>query len=224
MANLPRLLLLCLVTVLSSARLSAQAVFTNAIVGPNPSAANPFTSGQIAASALSVSGIGRGTGLTASSASDRYSASGWNSSSLDLNDYFTWALAPTTGHALSLTSFVYSGQASGSGPTSLSFRSSLDSFSAGIGTPVTSGATLSLSDAIFQDLTTPIEFRLYGWSASSSGGTFSVNDFSFNGTVSALSAVPEPSTYAAIAGLLALAAAMYRRQRQRSPAANPPPT
>ena len=67
---------------------------------------------------------------------------------------------------------------------------------------------------MFSGLTSPVEFRLYGWGASSGTGTFSVNDFTFNGT---LSAVPEPSTYAAIAGVAGLAVALVRKRGRRRP-------
>jgi hypothetical protein len=192
-------------------RLAAQAVFTNPITATNPSTSNPFTAGQTVDDHLSVSGIGRGSGITASSAADRYSASNWNSASLNTTDYFTWTLTPSTGYQLNLSSFVYTGQASGTGPTSFALRSSVEGFSTNIGAPTAGGTTITLTSSAFQGLTDSVEFRLYGWNASSSSGSFSVNDFTFNGT---LSAVPEPSTYATLAGLLTLGAAIIRRRRR----------
>jgi hypothetical protein len=43
------------------------------------------------------------------------------------------------------------------------FRTSVDGFIAEVGTPVASGATINLSSALFQNVTAPIEFRLYGY-------------------------------------------------------------
>lgn len=40
---------------------------------------------------------------------------------------------------------------------------------------------IDLSASQFQNITSPITFRLYGWNASGASGTFSVNDFTFNG-------------------------------------------
>jgi trimeric autotransporter adhesin len=191
--------------------LCAQAIFTNPITATNPSASNPFTAGQTVDDHLNVSGIGRGSGITASSAADRYSASNWNSASLNATDYFTWTLTPVTGYQLNLSSFIYIGQASGTGPTSFALRSSVDGFSTNIGTPPAGGTTITLTSSAFQGLTESVEFRLYGWNASSASGSFSVNDFTFNGM---LSAVPEPSTYAALAGLATLGAAIIRRRRR----------
>jgi hypothetical protein len=49
----------------------------------------------------------------------------------------------------------------------------------------------------------PIEFRLYGYSAGATTGTYSVNDYSFDGTVNGVDAIPEPSTLALLgAGVL----------------------
>jgi hypothetical protein len=199
----------------------AQAIFSNPITGTNPSTSNPFTTGQTVATNLTATGIGRGTGITGSNANDRYAATGWNSAALTTTDYFTWTLTPAAGYQLDLVSFSYTGQASASGPTTFAFRSSIDSFTANIGTPTVSGTTITLSSSAFQGLTGPIEFRLYGWNASGATGTFSVNDFTFNGTLSA-SAIPEPSTYAAMAGLLTLGAAAVRRHRRtKQPAPAP---
>lgn len=213
------LLLFFFATILPSAELSAQAVFSNTITGTNPNTSNPYTTGQTVNSSLTATGIGRGAGISGSNATDRYTATGWNSASLDANDYFTWTITPTGGATLNLTSFVYTGQASGTGPTTFSFRTSADSFSTGLGTATATGATITLTGGAFQGLSSALEFRLYGWGASSASGTFSVNDFTFNGSVSA---IPEPSTYAALAGASALGLSIWRRRRRplaKSPSA-----
>ena len=110
---------------------------------------------------------------------------------------------------------MYTGQRSGTGPNSFAFRSSLDSYTANIGTPTATGATIDLSAAAYQDVGSPITFRLYGYNAGAAAGTFSVNDFTFNGTVS-LAAVPEPREYGvAFAGLLFVLVMIRRRQTAR---------
>jgi hypothetical protein len=193
--------------------LCGQAIFSNTITGTNPNLSNPFTTGQTVSSGLSVSGIGRGSGISGSNANDRYSATGWNSASFDSNDYFTWTLTPAAGTKLNLVSLTYTGQASASGPVNFTLRSSVDSFTTAIGTPTATGTTITLTSPSFQGLTSSVEFRLYGWAGSSGLGTFSVNDFTFSGT---LSAVPEPSTYAAIVGSAAFGAVVVVRRRGRT--------
>ncbi|MFN0035637.1 MAG: T9SS type A sorting domain-containing protein [Saprospiraceae bacterium] len=43
--------------------------------------------------------------------------------------------------------------------------------------------TIDLSGPSFQGLTSSITFRFYGWESTSAAGTFSINDFTFNGSV-----------------------------------------
>lgn len=180
-------------------------IWTNPITGTNPNTANPYSTGQTVAANLTVSGIGRSAGITGTAANDRYNASSWDTVAIDLTAYFTFTLTPTSSYEIDYTDFVYTSQASGTGPTSFAVRSSRDSFVANIGTPVASGATISLTGAAFQNITTATEFRVYGFGASSSAGTFSVNSFTFNGEV-----VPEPST--ALLGGLGLLALLRRRR------------
>ncbi|MFZ4678806.1 MAG: beta strand repeat-containing protein, partial [Flavobacterium sp.] len=165
-------------------------IFSNPITGTNPNTSNPYTTGQITNSNITVSGIGRGTGIAGTNANDRYTASGWNSTSLDINDYFEFTLTPNSGFTISFENFIYTGQASGTGATSVALRSSLDSFGSNIGSATITGSTITLSGLSYQNITTAIKFRLYGWGASAAGGTFSVNSFQFNGFVNQL---PAPS-------------------------------
>lgn len=190
MKNFPAVFaaLLAVCSIFAPAVSRADVIATNPITGTNPNTSNPYTTGQTVAPNLTFSGIGRGSGISGTNANDRYNATGWNTPALDANDYFTFTLTPATGYVLDLTSFAYVGQASGSGPTSFAFRSSLDGFSANIGSPTAAGTTISLTDAAFQGLSGPIEFRLYGWDASAAGGTYSINDFTFNGTIQAAAA------------------------------------
>lgn len=221
----PHLRFLAAATALAlTSTLSAQTLFTNPITATNPNTANPFSAGQITQPNLTATGIGRGSGLTSSNANDRYSATSWNSASLDANDYFTWTLTPATGYTLSLTNLIYTAQTSGTGPSNFSLRTSADTFTTSLGTPTATGATITLTGASFQGLTSSLEVRLYGWAATSTSGSFSVNDFSFNGS---MSAVPEPSTYATLAGAAALSFSCWQRRRQRltpSPPTPPPPS
>jgi hypothetical protein len=90
-------------------------------------------------------------------------------------------------------------QRSLSGPQNLALRSSIDSYTTNIWTitgipEAEQTSTIPLTAAAFQNLTTPITFRLYGWAATSGNGTFSVNSFTFNGAVT--------STSGAVAGTI----------------------
>jgi hypothetical protein len=166
--------------------LFAQSIFDNPITGTNTSAANPYTAGQTVDPNITVTGIGRGPGTLAANSIDSYNANNWNNGgAIDLTDYFTFTLTPNAGKAINFVSFVFTLQRSNQGPVNIALRSSVDAFTANIGSPATStGSTLntiSLSGASYQNITTAIEFRIYGWNSTNNGGALSVNDFTFNG-------------------------------------------
>jgi len=169
----------------------AQSIFENPITGTNPNTANPYTAGQTANANITVSGIGRGTGITGSNTNNRYNANGWNSIALDANDYFEFIITPNSGNAINFISVNFTLQNSASGPAAnWVLRSSRDGFTNDIGT-INSNATgvfntVMLSNPIFQNITAAITFRIYAWGASAGTGTFSVNDFVFNGVLGVL--------------------------------------
>lgn len=181
--------ILFLISILSSFITFGQSIFTNPITGVNPNTSNPYTSGQIINANITVSGIGRGSGISSSNANNRYTAAGWSTSTLDLNDYFEFTLSPNSNFAINFVSFAYSSQVS-TGTASHFFRSSLDGFTSNIGTPTTTGTTISLSAASYQAIGAPITFRFYTYGISAGTTTFSINDFTFNGTVSSTTASP----------------------------------
>jgi len=168
----------------SNTNLPSQSIFENPITGTNPGASNPYTVGQSVNLNLTVSGIGRGLGLNNQNTNDRYNARDWNTgASIDLSDFFYFTITPNSGYKINFLSFVYTGQASGQGPVNFAFRSSIDGFTTNIGTPISTGTTIDLSNSQFQNITSSVEFRLYGWGGTSTAGTFSVNDFVFNGAI-----------------------------------------
>jgi hypothetical protein len=159
-------------------------IFSNPITGTNPNTSNPYTIGQTVDPNISVSGISRGAGITGANANNRYNANSWNTATIDLTAYFEFTLTPNATFCLNFTNFIYTGQASGTGATSFALRSSLDGFTANIGTPNATGTTIDLSSASYQNLTGAVTFRFYGWGASASAGTFSINSFIFSGSTS----------------------------------------
>jgi hypothetical protein len=170
-----------------------QSIFTNPITGTDPGQISPYTTGQIKDGNITVSGISRGSGITGNAGNNRYNTKGYNSLPfVDANDYFEFTLTPNAGYKIDFVSFTYTPQKSTTGPTLAAFRSSLTGYVTNIGAPSTINATtISLAAAAYQGRTAATTFRLYGYLALSSSGTFSINDFTFNGVVSATcSSVP----------------------------------
>ncbi|MFN0173008.1 MAG: T9SS type A sorting domain-containing protein [Saprospiraceae bacterium] len=186
MNNFTLPLLICIGFFTSS---QAQSIFDNPITGTNPNTANPYTTGQTFDPNITVSGIGRGTGISGTNANNRYNANSWNTADIDLDAYFEWILTPNSGQKINFASLDYTGQVSATGPISFAVRSSLDNYASDIATPtIDNDATphsgqIDLSASTFDNITSAITFRFYGWDASAGGGTFSINDFLFNGAV-----------------------------------------
>lgn len=163
--------------------LLGQSIWTNPITDPNPSLLNPFWMGSVSHPNISVGGIGRGTGVVGVASANRYNGNSWNTAALDPDAYYEFELKPDADCQINLISFVYTGQVSVNAPSNFAFRSSLDGFTANIGAPTATGTTIDLSGAAYQAIPGTVIFRLYAWNALSSAGNFSINDFTFNGTV-----------------------------------------
>jgi hypothetical protein len=155
--------------------------------------------------------------------------------SLNSGKYFEVTLTPQAGFTLNLYTIAFTIQRSGTGIRSYAVRSSLDSFAANLSatinpanvaltvgpgdefrivtdatTTAQNGSLVALSPA-FDTLLSPVTFRFYGWNAEGDGGTFSIDNVAFSGSVTA---VPEPS--AAAIGLLAAVGLFARRFANRN--------
>lgn len=182
-----------LVTVNSS---WSQSIWENPIDASAPSTLNPYTTGDIKNANITVSGIGRGTGISGNAGTARYTATAWTTAAaLDADDYFTFTLTPNSGYKINFVSLVFGLQRSSVGPATFVLRSSLNNYATNIQTIAASGTnpvtqTITLSNATYQNITTSITFRVYGYAAGQAASTASINDFVFNGTV--VSTTPAP--------------------------------
>lgn len=158
--------------------------------------------------------IGNGTPVfAAGSGSFFISQSAWTGAAPGTN-YFEFTLTPSSGYSITLSSISFGSRSSGSGPINYSFRSSSDSYAADL----VAGSFIndanwywSGSQSITLTFAEPTTLRLYGYGAESSLGTLRIDDFTLNGSATA---VPEPSTYAAVAGVIALGGALWHRRRR----------
>lgn len=175
---------------------NGQSIWTNPITGTDPGLSNPYTTGDVFDANITVAGIGRGAGVNGNAGNDRYNTNSWNTAAIDLTAYFEFTLTPNAGCEIDFVSFVYTSQRSNVSIANFAFRSSVDGFTSDIGAPDFDGITIDLSAGAYQNITTAITFRFYAWGASASGNTFSINDFTFNGTVTCGCSGPvaEPTT------------------------------
>jgi len=167
---------------------------------------------------MQTSTLTRGGGLVASANSGRFNANSYTigatlDNAIANSDYFTLTLQANATYQFSLDNVVLNFQFSSTGPANWAifssvagFASSGDAIQTWTGISNNSQQTADLSGVSgLQSASGPIEFRVYGYGATSSGGTGgfegSGNDIAFNGSVSA---VPEPT----VVGLLALGTAI----------------
>jgi hypothetical protein len=189
------------------------------------------------AAGLTFSDLTRGPGLTVPAATNNaFNSSGFNNTTgtLDVsnNDFITFTVtnnSPAT-QTVTFSSINLATQRSGTGPATVALLSSLTGFTnadaiatiaPGNGTTTTDTITLGgLSFTAVPNAT--VEFRLYGFQASATGGTFRISGTTtppglvVNGTVNPIvtSAAPEPGSLAlfALSGLPVAIAAVRRRR------------
>lgn len=175
-----------------------------------------------------------GAGVTPAANGNRFGGSNWFdtgdtnpttfSESFAGDDYIQFIVTPTAGNSISLTSLSFVWDFSGTGPKSLTARSSIDGFSNDIGgvqnLTASTSALRSITFSGLTNITTAVTIRLYGWGATGTGGT---GGFDSNGAVApnvllygSVTAIPEPSTYAALFGALALAGVVVHRRRKHA--------
>ena len=187
-------------------------------------------------SIISPSGVlsrGNGAALPGSTGSNMFGASGFTSASLadaiTNNDYFTFSITVDSGYMMSLSGINFNMSETTSGPNNAALLSSVGGFTsrAVVSTwPLPSSSnsdqSITLSALAFSNLTGTVEFRIYAWGGGASTTdkyrfrNLSGNDLVISGSTS-LAPIPEPSTYAAILGGVALIGVVAVRRRKRAP-------
>lgn len=172
----------------------------------------------------------RGAGISNSGNENRFGGSSWFDTGNTIagstvaeavagNHYLEFIVIPTGGATFSATSFNFMWDRSGTGPSAVTLRSSLDAFTADLGSVtglVSSVTNNTIAITGVTDVAIATSFRLYGFGATSGAGTggFDTTTNSanviFNGTVTA---VPEPSSLALLVAAAAAGGAIRQFRR-----------
>ena len=170
--------LFVLVTFVASVNGYSQGTLGNYSISALTGAATSVSPSGVAAN-VGFSTLIRGNGLTAINQNGEFASQDFSTSgtlTISNNDYLEFTITPGNTYSVSLSTVRFDLYRGSSGPTNLALRSSVDGYATTIGTtfsPTTTAAmyTISLSTASFQNFTSPITFRLYGWSATSNLGS-----------------------------------------------------
>ncbi len=136
-----------------------------------------FNNPNIAPSNLTI-----GSGCSTLTNANRFGGNGWYDNGdpipTDLanaiadNEYIAFTVAPNTGYSFTPTSFTFYWDRSVTGPSSVSLRSSVDNFTANLGSVTSLPATLSGPFTIpisgLTKMSGTVTFRLYGYGATTS--------------------------------------------------------
>ena len=129
---------------------------------------------NMTAAGVTAGPVTRSAGLTVASGVGSINSSNWaTGSTLDPSKYYTFALTPQSGCVLDLTSIAIDAKSSSTGPTLAVVATSADSFgqTASVSTSAASTANLTVGNA-----SAMVELRVFGYSASASGGTMRIQN------------------------------------------------
>ena len=221
---------LCLILIPATfaVRAQAQVVWNFGTATGTASPTSGILSNLTAGAVTQNNNFGSTTMLSNSSASTTYSGASGNYNAaasavagafnVSSSTYFEFTLTPSSDYQVSVTAVSFGTRSTASGATTVALRSSSDSYGTALasGSSNTTWALVSVSSltSITGTATSPLTFRIYGYGGTGSSGTanWRTDDISVTASVTA---IPEPSTYAAIFGVAALGFAAWQRRRQQ---------
>ena len=186
------------IAVLASFNTSAQLLQWNTFGNAGTETTEPsvFNNANISAATLNFTG----STVTPAGNGNRFGGSNWAVGAFSAVKYIQFTVTPNSGFTFTPTSFVFIWDLSGTGPSSVSLRSSIDNYATDIATLTGLSATQTTFRTInisgLTNIATATTFRLYGYNAGGVAGTGgfdcsgSVNNVVLNGTAAATAAPP----------------------------------
>lgn len=116
-----------------------------------------------------------------------YSASNWElTASYDANQYFSFTVTPDNNSTFHLASLTFDAHRSTTGPAKIQVRSNFDNYSNLIGSEISTATSfpaqpINVDLSSFINISAPLEFRIYGYNATATGGTLRVDNVQLSG-------------------------------------------
>ncbi len=140
-----------------------------------------------------LSDMSRGIGVSPGQGNGAFVSTGFtlDSVNIDTDDYFSFSIGSNQGFSLNLDSIVFGQRKSNTGPKKYQIKSSLDGFQNVLAAGLTPSGTTSnwnnrvLLGASFLSVpsTQLVEFRFYGFSAGSAGGSWRLDSVRIYGSI-----------------------------------------
>ncbi|HIP31161.1 MAG TPA: hypothetical protein EYG86_00220, partial [Crocinitomicaceae bacterium] len=156
----------------------------NGLAGNEATAPSNFNDPNVAAGIIS-----RGAGVNPANNGNRFNGNGWETGTLanaiTNNHYMEFTVTPSGGCNFTVTSIAVNVQASGTGPSNMALRSSLDGYSTNLGAVA---AVPSVSTFTFTQtaVAVAVTYRVYMYGASGGAGSGGFegggNDITVNGS------------------------------------------
>ena len=155
----------------------------------NTTATTISANATMSTAAWSVGTMSFPAGHTTASTDNALSTTGFNTATINTAKYIQFSVTPNANYALVLNNVSFYDQKSGTGPTTWVLRSSLDGYAANLNTVTTTNTPFSATPNVvelglsFQNISTAVTFRLYAYGATSSAGTWRVDNLTIEGSV-----------------------------------------
>jgi Family of unknown function (DUF5689)/Secretion system C-terminal sorting domain len=145
--------------------------------------------GTATAAAWSIGTMSYPAGVTGASTDKALSTTGFNTAAINTSKYLQFTISPNANYAMVLNSISFYDQKSATGPSAWVLRSSLDAYASNLNTSMVPNTTFpDVPNVVefgidFQNISTAVTFRLYAYGASSSAGTWRIDDLTLEGSL-----------------------------------------
>jgi Secretion system C-terminal sorting domain/Endonuclease/Exonuclease/phosphatase family/Family of unknown function (DUF5689) len=189
MIQFNKLLLITLSFILFTASNSVAQILAQWNFDVNSTATTLPANATVSAATWSVGTVTFPNGHTTATTDNSISTTGFNVAAINTAKYLQFSIAPNANYAMVLNNVSFFDQKSGTGPTTWILRSSLDNYMENLNTVTTTNTPFSATPNLvelgikFQNINTPVTFRVYAYGASSSAGAWRIDDLTIEGSL-----------------------------------------